>query len=900
NAVQRTQANIEERLNTYVALLRAGRGLFDVEERVSEDEFRAFIRPLGLRTQYPGVQGIGFSVRLSADEVSGSTARPRLQGSSTVTLRPAAPRDEYHAIVYLEPLDRRNQAAIGYDMFTEPVRRAAMEKARDTGLPSASGRVTLVQEIDPEKQAGFLIYLPVYEGGSVPADVSDRRSQLRGFIYSPFRVDDLIKGSLRKRPDLLVNFEIYDGLEIRPENLLHRSNRDQDQATRANLPPWLQETTVLYVAGRPWTFVFTGNAALEAASERRLVPFIVVIGGIVSLILFGLTGAQQRAWRSAKRSADRLQVSEAALLKANRQLNSILDRITDGFVALDPDFRFTYLNRASSELMKKTPEMVLGKTQWEAYPDLAGTAFEQQYRRAMEEQVPTEFEQYYAPLNIWVEVRAFPSSSGLSIYWRDISERKRAETALKEREATFQAFVSNVPGMVYRYAPFDEGGPRFTFVSSGALKLLELEPEALMADANAFFQLLYPEDLTSFHASVNYTAKNFLPWRWEGRVITPSGQLKWIQGRSTPMAIDQGSVWDGLFIDVTERKQAEQALEQTNQTLATLIDASPLSIVVIALDCTVRLWNPAATELFGWFEDEVLGKPLPIVPEEKQDECLQLRQTVGQGETVHTVETYRRRRDGSYVAVDVSAAPLCDESGEVVEIMLIWQDVTERLQAEAERERLLQGERAAREEAETANRIKDEFLAVLSHELRSPLNPILGWAKLLQERRLSEQASRQGLMTIERNAKLQTQLIEDLLDISRILRGKMALHVGPVNLVHTVEAALETVQLAADAKHLHIAQALDPEAASVIGDGARLQQIVWNLLSNAVKFTPEGGRIEVRLERVEAAGMGTWGHQGSYPIDLEGSTEPPRNALSSLPSSETLREHSLTSTSSGD
>ncbi|AFZ21291.1 PAS domain-containing protein [Allocoleopsis franciscana] len=155
-----------------------------------------------------------------------------------------------------------------------------------------------------------------------------------------------------------------------------------------------------------------------------------------------------------------------------------------------------------------------------------------------------------------------------------------------------------------------------------------------------------------------------------------------------------------------------------------------------------------------------------------------------------------------------------------------------------------------RAKAEAANRIKDEFLAVLSHELRSPLNPILGWTKLLRTGRLDATKTQQALETIERNAKLQAQLIEDLLDVSRILQGKMMLNVAPVNLGTTIEAALETVRLAAEAKHIQIQTLLNPIFGTVSGDTNRLQQVIWNLLSNAVKFTPAGGRIEVQLKQV--------------------------------------------------
>jgi signal transduction histidine kinase/CheY-like chemotaxis protein len=158
----------------------------------------------------------------------------------------------------------------------------------------------------------------------------------------------------------------------------------------------------------------------------------------------------------------------------------------------------------------------------------------------------------------------------------------------------------------------------------------------------------------------------------------------------------------------------------------------------------------------------------------------------------------------------------------------------------------------AQEAAETANRIKDEFLAIVSHELRSPLNPILGWAKLLKKRSLNEATSIRAIETIERNAELQVQLIEDLLDISRILRGKLTLNLETVNLVSAIEAALETVRLAAEAKSIQIHLYLDQKIGWVKGDSNRLQQVIWNLLSNAVKFTPFGGKVDVYLEQIDS------------------------------------------------
>lgn len=225
-------------------------------------------------------------------------------------------------------------------------------------------------------------------------------------------------------------------------------------------------------------------------------------------------------------------------------------------------------------------------------------------------------------------------------------------------------------------------------------------------------------------------------------------------------------------------------------------------------------------------------------------------------------------------------------------------DLIEQRQTIAERQRLLERERAAREEAERVNRIKDEFLAVLSHELRSPLNPILAWSRLLQMKKFDEAQMQQGLSTIERNVRLQTQLIDDLLDIAKILRGKLKLAIAPVNLASVIRSAMEVVRTAADAKSISL-QFEQINICHVQGDEARLQQIVWNLLSNAVKFTPSGGRVEVKLEQVSGEEQGS---VGAWEQRSVGATEPkfsPPPPFSPSPSSPAYAQITVTDTGRG-
>lgn len=294
--VARTTEAVRERIGTTVTLLRGAAGLFGASDLVRGSEFAGYVEQLQLPERYPGIQGIGYSERIVAEELPARVARLRALGVSGFRVWPEHPRDEYHAILFLQPMDERNEAAIGYDMFTDPVRRAAMERARDEGRPAASGKVLLVQEIDQRKQAGFLIYLPVYRDKAVPSSVAERRQRLAGFVYAPLRVDDLLEGvpggSVRS-----VEYELFDGAAAEPAALLRSTVHPGADA------PALSATTRIDVAGRPWLLRFGSSQAFEAASERRLVPWLGVGSLLASLLLARITFVQARARRDAERAA---------------------------------------------------------------------------------------------------------------------------------------------------------------------------------------------------------------------------------------------------------------------------------------------------------------------------------------------------------------------------------------------------------------------------------------------------------------------------------------------------------------------------------------------------------------------------------------------------------------------
>jgi PAS domain S-box-containing protein len=305
---------------------------------------------------------------------------------------------------------------------------------------------------------------------------------------------------------------------------------------------------------------------------------------------------------------------------------------------------------------------------------------------------------------------------------------------------------------------------------------------------------------------------------------------------------------------VAER-EARVAAEKDEARLAVTLRS--IGDAVIATDAwgRVTMLNPVAQDLTGWTEAEAMGelieKVFVIVDERSHRplenpviQVLQERRTVGLANHAVLVARDRRR-----IPIEDSAAPILTAGGSSLGVVLVFRDVTERREAERQRLALLAQEQAARQHAEALSRSKDEFVATVSHELRTPLNAIFGWVRLLRSGALDGAAQAHALDVVERNTRLQAQLVEDLVDMSRVVTGNLRLERRPVDLAAVLEAAVDAVRPAAGAKRLEIAVAVDRSVPPVQGDPDRLQQIAWNLLTNSIKFTPRDGRIEVRLGR---------------------------------------------------
>jgi PAS domain S-box-containing protein len=458
-------------------------------------------------------------------------------------------------------------------------------------------------------------------------------------------------------------------------------------------------------------------------------------------------------------------------------------------------------------------------------------------------------------------IRWIDDSDEYVIFAVDLTAQKQAEAAIQQlnhnltnRVAELQSLLELIPvGIAIATDPSCRRMQYNAYLRQllGVVREQNISKSARSAQPPPYQVLRAGQEITVDDLPMQRAARLGLEVRdVEFEVVGGDGTVRQVLAHATPLHDPQGQVRGcvGAFLDITDRNRAAAALRESEERYRTLFESIDEGFCVIEVlfdaagtpvDYRFIETNPAFVKQTGL--TNATGQCiLDLAPNLDQ----YWFETYGQVVTSGIPSRFEGYTTDLNRWFDVYAFPMGSPGG--ARVAVLFSDITQRKQAEQEREHLLNDEKRARAEAERANRIKDEFLAVLSHELRSPLNPILGWTKLLQTGHLDEAKTAAALATIERNVQVQTQLIDDLLDVAKILRGKLSLHEGPVDLAVVIEAALETVKTAATAKSITLYPNLAPTG-PVLGDAARLQQIVWNLLSNAIKFTPAGGEVKITL-----------------------------------------------------
>jgi PAS domain S-box-containing protein len=430
--------------------------------------------------------------------------------------------------------------------------------------------------------------------------------------------------------------------------------------------------------------------------------------------------ADPRVLAATVRSLLRMHRAEERARHSAARVAAILASITDAYVSVDREWRLAGMNAPAEKAFGRPAADLVGKNIWQEYPRAVGGVFYRAMHEAVEKHRVVHTEGCSHVTESWYEVHVYPSDGGLDVYFRDISDRKHAEDALRDTASYYEQLTASLPQIVWTC----HADGRSDFASPQWVEYTGAPAESALDEG--WLDFVHPDDRESVIASWRAVVKNHDGWDAEYRIRGRDGQYRWFKARGRPIRDQDGRVrrWFGTCTDIEDLKRAQRQ------------------------------------------RDELLGS-----------------------------------------------------------------------------------ERAARSEAERASRLKDEFVAAVSHELRTPMMAMLGWSQLLGRRHnIEPELLAEGLEVIERNVRVQAQIIDDLLDVSRMVTGKLRLNMQEADML-PVYAALDTVRPAAEAKNIQIEQEIESHPLLVAGDPARLQQICWNLLSNAVKFTDSGGCVRITLAR---------------------------------------------------
>jgi len=560
-----------------------------------------------------------------------------------------------------------------------------------------------------------------------------------------------------------------------------------------------------------------------------------------------------------EQSSREIQKSIETIFDSEARFSAIFENAAVGIARVAPDGRWLEVNQRFCDIVGYTREETMTKTFDDiTHPDDMESDWNQARRLFAGEIENYTIEQRYYLKDgsiVWVNLtrslarREDGSPDYFISFIEDISARKRSEEKLRDSEERFRILADTAPVMIWA-----SGKDKLcTFFNKPWLDFTGRAMEEELG--NGWSEGVHPEDYDRCLEIYAASFEAWEPFKMEYRLRRYDGEYRWILDHGVPRFSPGGDFlgYIGSCIDITERMKIEEELRESKGRLAGIVSSAMDAIIAVDDDQHVVHFNAAAELMFGCPAAEAVGRPLDLFIQDRfccahVDNVHHFGETRGTGRARGFLGAFSAQRaDGAGFPIEASISDVT--VGDKKLYTLIIRDITERKRAEAEREQLAR-EQVARAAAEAASRSKDDFLAMVSHELLSPLNSILGYTRMLRSCPVNRDAVNNVTAVLERSAKAQLRIIEDLLDSARIVTGKLRIEPGPVDLVPALEAALDTVRSAADAKGVTLVADFGPLPEQVLGDSTRLQQVVWNLLTNAVKFTPEGGRVELRMEGV--------------------------------------------------
>lgn len=683
--VREVLVSIEQRMQAYEHTLLAVNGLFEGSVKVDREEFREFFAALHLADNFPGIQGVGFALLIPAGELESHVNRVRKEGFPAYSVQPDGQRDTYTAIYFLEPFVGRNLRAFGFDMYSEPVRRSAMDRARDSGEPAISGKVRLVQEVGKEEQAGFLMYLPIFRRGLPHSTPDERRAAIVGWAYAPFRMNDLLEGIQGERTNDL-DLEIYDGATADAVALMYDADRSppREKETGAGL---LEATNILNIAGHPWTVVSRPLPGLYRHIDRNRPTVIGILGALMSLMLswlvWGVIGGRQRALTSALRMNRDLRETEA-------RFRLMADSAPVLIWIAGADKRYVWFNKKWLEFTGQPPDKEKGfgwmdgihADDLKRYFDIYYDHFEHRNAFTVEYRLKRHDGQWR-----WLADNGIPrfdkngEFAGYIGSCVDITDRKIIEEALLQSEENFRRQSLHLAEIIWATNigtwewNVQNGETRFNqrWAEIAGYTLEELMPTSI----ETWARLAHPEDLKRSRELLQRSFKRELDaYACEVRMRHKNGHWVWVldRGRVVEWTEDGKPLrMSGTHTDITERKEAEARL----QLAANVFTHARESILITDGGGTIIDVNETFTRVTGYSREEALGNNPRMLKSGRQDKEFYAafwRALLSEGHW--SGEIWNRRKDGALYIELLTVSAVRDHLGKPQNYVALFTDIT--------------------------------------------------------------------------------------------------------------------------------------------------------------------------------------------------------------------------------
>ena len=583
---------IDRRMHRYENALRSGVGFMQGSSYVSREEWRQFVQTLDPEKYYSGMQGIGFSMMLTPEQVGPIEEKMREEGYSSFLLRPEGKRDRYSAILYLEPLDKRNQAAIGYDMYSEPTRREAMQRAADTGSVAVSGKVKLVQEIDKKVQAGCLMYLPFYKTGEKIDTVEDRRRALIGFVYSPFRMNDLMEAL--GEHDESIQLEIYDGPRRSADHLLYRTKSIG----------YLSEHTAhktINIGGRIWHLYYSSTRQFDRSMDTFYPIFAAMVGlGLYFILLYTIVELL-RSRRMLQRNTVELELSRSWFQK-------MLESSVDGIHILDTDGNLIECSPSFLQMLGYDEHDVHGLSvyDWEA------KLSHEEIRNALKavSAIPMSFETEFrrkdgSLFDVEITARRIDADGVAYLYAssREITERKKIERALVSEKESAQNYLDIVDVMILVI----DTDFTIKLINRRGCEILGYSASDVVG--KNFVELFIPERIRRELFEVAAAVIDHDAYEcYENPIVTKRGEERLIAWRNHALLDEFGTVIGILSSgeDITDSRKNQQLIRESEEFYRTLFASINEAVCILADDRIIDC-NDEAVRLFEMTKQQLIG-----------------------------------------------------------------------------------------------------------------------------------------------------------------------------------------------------------------------------------------------------------------------------------------------------